>query len=256
MRKRGFINGMICVLLIFSTPVVEGQGNSPGSAIEPNLAGEAMEILKGSTRFIEATEAFSVSGHAAGELMMEDGQLVEYGTAFKITFVRPAKLHLYMNARDGINTRLIFDGKTITVAVNTDGQNIFDKTPQHGDVHESLDFVASYSGSSREIASFLTRQLTQSLSTMQSGLSLGKSTIDGVVCDHLVLRSENRDGQVWIARGDEPTPRRMLITHRNKLEKPRFWIQFDEWDLSPEISEATFNYLPPEGAEKVDYFQE
>ena len=256
MRKRDFINGMIWVLLIFSTPIVESQGNSPGPAIEPNLAGDAMEILNGSTRFIEATEAFSVSGHAAGELIMENGQLIEYGTAFKFIFVRPGKLNLSMSSRDEIDTRLIFDGKTITIAIYTDGQHIFDTTPQHGDANESLDFVTRYSGSSREMVSFLTRQLTRSLSTVQSGLSFGKSTIDGVICDHLVLRLENRDAQLWIARGDEPTPRRMLFIHRNEPENPRFWIQFDEWDLAPEISEATFNYLPPEGAEKVDYFQE
>lgn len=152
MSKRNFINGMIWALLIFSTPVVGSQGDSPGSAIEPDLAADAMEILKDSARFIEATEAFSVSGQTAGELMMENGQLVEYGTAFKLIFVRPEKLNLSMSSRDGIDTRLIFDGKTITVAVYNDGQHVFDTTPQHGDVNESLDFVTSYSGSKREIA--------------------------------------------------------------------------------------------------------
>ena len=57
------------------------------------------------------------------------------------------------------------------------------------------------------MAYFLTEQLTKSLDEVQTGLSLGKSTINGVVCDHLVLRSETRDGQVWIARGDKPTDR-------------------------------------------------
>jgi len=67
---------------------------------------------------------------------------------------------------------------------------------------------------------------------------------------------ETKDGQVWIERGDEPTPRRILITHRKEPSQPRFWIKFDEWDFSPELSESTFEYTPPEDAVKFRYFSE
>lgn len=256
MKKRNSICGIAMALFVITTLNVEGQEDSLDLVTEPNWTGDGLEILTGSAQFIEDLQAFSVSGDVGGELMMKNGQLVEYGTTFKLTFARPEKLYLHMNSWDGIETRLIFDGKTITTAVYADGQHIYDTTPQLGDVNESLDFVTRHSGSSREMAYFLTKQLTQSMSDVQTGLSLGKSTIDSVVCDHLVLRWNTRDGQVWIARGDEPTPRRMLITHRNKPGLPRFWIQFDEWVLSPELSEFTFSYIPPKGTERVHYFQD
>ena len=52
--------------------------------------------------------------------------------------------------------------------------------------------------------------------------------ISGVMCDHLALRSEKEDVQVWIARGDEPVPRRIVIAYRELEGQPQFWAQFTE----------------------------
>ena len=247
---------MVMALFALTTLSVEGRDDLPETAAESKRTADALKILTGSTQFIEALPAFSASGNAGGELYVKNDQLVEYGTNFKVTFVRPEKLYLQMNSWDGIETTLIFDGQTITVAIYAEGQHTYDTTPQPGNVHESLDFMTKYSGAPREMAYFLTKQLTRSLSSVQTGLSLGKSTIDGIVCDHLALRSDTRDGQAWIARGEEPTFRRILITHRKRPAQPRFWIQFDEWDVSPELSDSTFSYTPPEGVKRVHYFQD
>jgi len=85
---------------------------------------------------------------------------------------------------------------------------------------------------------------------------VGKSAITGISCDHLAIRSDTKDGQAWISRGDEPVPWRILITHREEPMQPRFWAQFDEWDFSPEISESTFRFTPSEDAVKFHYFQD
>jgi hypothetical protein len=257
MKKHDLICGAMLVILLAATHPVEGQDNSPEPAVDSKPTDNVLKTLSGSTQFIEATPAFSVKGNAGGELMMNNGQLIEYGTTFTATFLRPAKLYLSLSSRDGSEGTMVFDGETITVASSVNGLHIYDTTPQQGDVTESLDLLSRESGGSRELAYFLTEQLTTALTTsLQSGISLGKSTIDGVLCDHLALRSDTKDLQVWIDRGDEPIPRRILITHRNKPAKPRFWIQFDEWDLSPEFSESVFKYTPPDGAEKFDYFSE
>jgi len=247
---------MLTALLVITSPNIEGQNDSLDSDAEPILTSEDLEILTAATRFIENEQAFLVSGEFGGELRMKNGQWIAHGAIFKLTFARPEKLYLYMNSWDGTESRIIFNGKTITMAAYADGARVYDTTPQPGDVNESLDFVTSQGGVNREMANFLTKQLTKSLTDVQSGLSLGKSTIDGVVCDHLAVRTDTRDIQVWIARGHEPTPRRLMITYRNRPGQPRFWVQFEEWILSPELSESTFTYLPPEGAKRVLYFQD
>ncbi len=78
--------------------------------------------------------------------------------------------------------------------------------------------------------------------------------ISGVMCDHLALRSEKEDVQVWIAWGDEPVPRRIVIAYRELEGQPQFSAQFTEWDFSPEFSDTTFTFSPPEGAERIHFF--
>jgi hypothetical protein len=247
---------LLLVFLVTATHQVEGWDNFPEPAVDSKQTDDALKILSRSTRFIEAAKAFSANGNYAGELILENGQLVEYGSTFTFIFSRPAKLYMRLNAWDGNEATMFFDGETITVAAIHDGRHIYGTVPQPGDVNESLDFMVSKTGGPRELNFFLTEQMTSSLNRLRSGILLGKSTINGVLCDHLAVRSDTRDGQVWVERGAEPRPWRILITHREETAQPRFWIQFDKWDFSPEFSESTFKYTPPEDAVKFHYFND
>jgi hypothetical protein len=256
MKKRDLIGGVIIVLLVAATHHVEGWGNSPESAADSTPTDNALKILSVSTQFIEAAAAFSAKGTFGGDLILGNGQIVEHGSSFTVVFSRPSKLYMQLNSREGYEATIFFDGETITVAAIYDGRHVYDTTPQPGDVNESLDFMVGLTGGPRELNFFLTQQMTQSLNRVRSGVHVGESMIGGVSCDHLAVRMDTRDGQVWVERGDEPKPWRILITHRDEPTQPRFWAQFDEWDFSPEISESTFKYTPPEGAVKFRYFNE
>ena len=256
MKRRDLICGVMLVLLITVTHHVEGQDNSSKQVAESTQTDNALNILSGSTQFIEATAAFSTKGNFGGDLILENGQIVEHGSSFTVLFSRPSKLYMQLNSREGYEATIFFDGETITVAAKYDGRQVYDTTPQPGDVNESLDFMVGLTGGPRELNFFLTEQLTQSLNRVRTGYYVGKSIIGGVSCDHLAVRMDTRDGQVWIERGDEPKPWRILITHREEPAQPRFWAQFDEWDFSPEFSESTFKYTPSEGAVKFRYFNE
>ena len=256
MKKRDLICGVMSVLLLAATHPAEARDDSPEPAIDSTHTNNALKILSRSTQFIEAAKAFSANGNFAGELILGNGQLIEYGSAFTFIFSRPAKLYMRLNPWEGNEATMFFDGETITVASIHDGRHIYDTIQQPGDVNESLDFMVSKTGGPRELNFFLTEQMTSSLNRLRTGILLGKSTINGVLCDHLAVRSDTRDGQVWVERGAEPRPWRILITHREETAQPRFWVQFDKWDFSPSISESTFKYTPPEEAVKLHYLNE
>jgi hypothetical protein len=255
-KMRDLVHGVMLVLLIGVPHHVEGQDNSPEPAVNSTHTDNALKIFSGSTQFIETAAAFSTRGNFGGDLILENGQIAEHGSTFTVVFSRPSKLYMQLNSREGYEAKIFFDGETITVAAVYDGQHVYDTTPQPGDVNESLDFMVGLTGGPRELNFFLTQQMTQSLNRVRSGVHVGRSMIGGVSCDHLAVRTDSRDVQVWVERGDEPKPWRILITHREEPAQPRFWTQFDEWDFSPEISESTFKYTPPEGAIKFRYFNE
>ncbi len=111
----------------------------------------------------------------------------------------------------------------------------------------SLDFLARQLGIPLQLRDFFSKDLTASLgSAVQSGYYVGESMISGVMCDHLALRGEKEDVQVWIARGDEPVPRRIVTTYRQIEGQPQFWAQFTDWNFSPELSDTTFTFSAPD----------
>ena len=225
----------------------------PEAKINPALSKEASEILVHMTDFIAAAPAFTMIGHGGNEELQEDGQLLEFGADLKLAIQRPSQANLRIDTRDGANATLILDGEAISIYSVKDNMYVYDTTRQPGDINTSLDALAAQFGVPRQLSFFLSKDLTASLSRAKSGYRVGESIIDGVMCDHLALRNEKLDVQVWIEKGNEPAPRRIVITHKELQGQPSVWIQFTEWDFSPELSERIFTHSPPQHAERVGF---
>ena len=71
-----------------------------------------------------------------------------------------------------------------------------------------------------------------------------------VVTHHLAIRSEGVDMQIWVAQGDEPLPRRIILTYMNAPGQPQFRCDFTEWSLAPKVADDSFTFTPPADAEK------
>jgi hypothetical protein len=236
-------------------------GNVPASSSDdrqatmdrPALSEEALEILVHMTDFIAGAPAFTMIGHGGNEELQEDGQLLEFGGHITLAIQRPSQANLRIDMRNGVNATLILDGEAISVISVIENYYVYDTTRQPGDINTSLDLLAARFGVPRQLGFFLSKDLTASLSRAKSGYLVGESTIAGVLCDHLALRNERLDVQMWIEKGDEPVPRRMVITHKELQGQPRVWVNFTEWDFSPELSERIFTHSPPQDAERVDF---
>ena len=104
------------------------------------------------------------------------------------------------------------------------------------------------------LAELLNSQLDQRLpAQVRVADYVEPSSIAGVPCDHLALRGDQADLQVWVAQGQQPLPRRVVITYKHADGRPQFWAQFSDWNLSPEIPDALFAFTPPTGAAKIAF---
>ncbi len=181
--------------------------------------------------------------------------MLEYGSHLALAIQRPSQGIGRFESRNGEISIIVLDGKTLSVYVAIEDIYVYDATQQPGDIDSSLEFLAKQMGVPRQLRNFFSKDLTASLgSAVKSGYYVGESMISGVLCDHLALRGEKEDLQVWIARGDEPVPRRIMITYRDLEGQPRFWVQFVEWDLSPGPSDTAFKFSPPEGTKRISFF--
>jgi hypothetical protein len=223
------------------------------TAAEPVLSEDAAKILARMTDFIAAAPAFTLASDTGHEVLQENGHVLEFGSQLTLAVQRPAQAVGRFDSRDGDSSTTVLDGEAIWVY--SAKENIYDTTGQPGDIDASLDYLARQLGVPRQLRDFFSKDLTTSLgSAVQSGYYVGESMISGVLCDHLALRSEKEDVQVWIARGDEPVPRRIVITYRQIEGQPQFWAEFTDWNFSPELSDATFTFTPPGDAKRIRFF--
>jgi len=207
------------------------------------------------TDFIAAAPAFSLVSDTGQEVMQRNGQLLEFGSRLTLAIQRHSQAIGRFDSRNGDSSTTVLDGEVISVYGVKDNIYVYDTTGQPGDIDTSLEFLVNQLGVPRQLRDFFSKDLTASLSgAVKSGYYVGESMISGVLCDHLALRGEKEDVQVWIARGDEPVPRRIVITYRELEGQPQFWAQFIEWDFSPGLSDTTFTFSPPEDAKRIQFF--
>jgi hypothetical protein len=239
--------------LVFVTAIFFMPYQLAATAAEPVLSEDAARIMARMTDFIAAAPAFTLASDTGHEVRQDNGHVLEFGSQLTLAVQRPSRAIGRFDSRDGDSSTTVLDGSTILVY--SAKENIYDTTRQPGDIDSSLEFLAMQLGIPRQLRDFFSKDLTVFLgSAVQFGYYVGESVISGVLCDHLALRGEKEDVQVWIAQGDEPVPRRIVITYRQLEGQPQFWVQFTEWNFSPELSDTAFTFSPPEGAKHISFF--
>jgi hypothetical protein len=104
------------------------------------------------------------------------------------------------------------------------------------------------------LADFLTDAPNKAFLTgVTSGKVINTVTIDGTPCKHLYF--EQPPGitlELWVEANERALPRRLIVTYTNLPDSPSFIAMFSDWNLSPNLTDADFQFTPPAGATKID----
>lgn len=87
------------------------------------------------------------------------------------------------------------------------------------------------------------------------GLVVGESQVDGVATDHLAFRQPEVDWQLWVEKGAQALPRKLLITTRYQVGDPQYQAVL-HWDLKPRMGAKSFAFEPPSGATRIPFHTE
>lgn len=238
----------ICIALLpAATAMTAEQDTVPA---EGQIDEKARDAVARSVKFLTNLKQLRMSAEFGFDVLQDNGQMLEFGSHQDITVQRPDHFRIEVDRRDGASGNVVYDGKEI-VLFNPE-HAVYAKAPFTGEIDDAFDFLAEKLQRPVPLRDFFASDLEAILlATIESGLYIEESTVAGVLCDHVALRNDNVDYQIWIAKGDEPLPRRMIITHKNEKGWPQFWAQFQKWDLSPKIADGDFIYDPPENAERI-----
>ena len=239
---------MVLVLLLAGIPV-RSETVAAGS---PDIEQQAMAALKGMADFLSQAEHLSVSVETEYDALQDSGQKLEFGATRRFTIHRPNRLRIDIEERDGSKKGVRFNGQSLSIF--SADENVYATVAKSG----TLDAAFAYAIDELQMPLPLTEILSSDFPKIVADdvwavASVGESTIAGLACEHLAVRGDGVDYQVWIAEGDQPLPQRIVITYKDAYGHPQFRAQFSNWNLSPEVSDSIFAFTPPAGAEQIPF---
>lgn len=249
--RKGIVAGtlLLAFTLLVTAPVAAQQASSPNQG---KNAEKAMAVLKQMANFLSQAQSFSVTADMGFDAVQEFGQKIEFGETRNIVLRRPDRLRVDTTKRDGSKSELIFNGKEISLLYAKD--NVYATVSSPGTVDEAVAYFLNDLGMRLPLAEMLSSKLGQVLpEQVLVAAYVEQSQIAGVPCDHLALRGDQEDLQLWVAQGDKPLPQRLVITYRLKDGRPQFWAQFSDWNLAPEAADSLFVFKPPKDAMKIAF---
>src|SRR5262245_45939538 len=228
----------------------------PGTPTDAKRSEEqAVAVVKRMAEFIYRLPRFSVTVDIGFDVAQELGQKIEFGETRKIVVRRPDRLRIDEVRRDGTYGGLVFDGKTLTVFNRKDNVYATDaRVDGRGTVDDAIAHLINDLDMRFPLAEWLHSNLPRKPGAQfREAAYVERSQIGGVPCDHIALRGNLMDVQLWIAQGDQPLPRRLVLTYTREDGRPQFWAQFSDWNLAPAAPDSLFAFTPPAGAKRITF---
>ena len=248
----GIARASALILLLGGAPVWAQQA-SPTDAKKSEE--QAMAVVKRMAEFLSRAQRFSVTVDIGFDVVQGFGQKIEFGETRKIVLRRPDRLRVDETKRNGTKGGLVFDGKVLAVFNTKDNVYATDtKVAESGTVDEAIAHFINDLDMRLPLGEFLDSNLPKMLvDHVREAAYVEQSHIGGVPCDHVALRGDQVDMQIWVAQGDRPLPLRAVITYTREDGRPQFWAQFSDWNLAPEAPDSLFTFTPPAGAAKITF---
>ena len=239
------------ILLLLLGSLVTRAIAEEAAAPEP-IDPEAVEAVRAAAEFLAKAPRIAFRLDTEWDAVQRDGHKIEFGATRRVLVRRPASLRFDGERRDGNRGGLLFDGKTITVW--DEDENVYATAPKTADLDAMIDYLVDELDYPLPLRYLVRTDLPERLTTaLRSAQFVGDAKLGDTVCDQIALRNDTVDFQLWIEQGRLPVFRRIVINYRLDDGWPQFRAEFSDWNFEPDVGDAKFKFVPPEGAEKISF---
>jgi len=237
----------LAVVAVLGAVVLAGGSPQEVTKIEP----KADQYLKAMSSYLAGLKTYSFQVEEFFDEVQDDGQKIQLSNQRQMSVSRPDKVFAE-DEGDTANSLFYFNGKTVTVFDR--GQKTYATEKVPGTIDAMLDDLHDRFDTHQTLADFLFADPYKVLTeNVQSGTYVGLHYVGKVKCHHLAFQQRILDWQIWIDAGDQPLPRKFLITFKHQADEPQYTALFRHWDVNPKLSGDLFQFHPPEGIRKVDF---
>ena len=220
------------------------QATPPSAAVEP----EAIAALDRMGAYLRTLRVFSLRSETTIDEVTDDGMKLQFGGTVTMQVQRPSGLRVEVDS-DRKRRRLIYDGKTVTVYGERVGY--YATVPAPATLEELDADLDSKYGIRLPLADlYRWGSAGSTRAATREAAVIGPSKCGNAVCDHVAVRQEGVDWQIWIERGRTPLPRKLVITTLSEPSQPQY-VALMHWDVAPKFDATTFRFKAPMGAHRI-----
>ena len=223
-------------------PAPAAPAGAAGSDIDP----DAIEALKRMSAYLGTQTSFELKSSGAFDLVLDDGQRLQFGDNATFKVRRPNGF-VIERVGDYKDRRFTYDGKQLTVSSPRTAYYAQVEAPPT--IRETLALAADRYGIELPLTDLFrwSEPGGGRADDIQEALYVGPALIDGTRTDHYAFREAEVDWQIWIAQGDSPVPRKIVITDRTDPSSPQYTATLS-WNFRPAFDAQTFAFQAPAGA--------
>jgi hypothetical protein len=222
-----------------------GAAQPAANAVDP----ASIQALKDMGTYLLTLKRFEVSTEVTGETVLADGQKLQHTATADMDVLRPNKIRVLMKSARN-ERQLRYDGKTLSLY--TPAQKYYGTLELEGTLGDVIDRLEGQYGMQIPLDDlFRFGTPAAQFDRIESAMNAGQDFVDGDLCDHYAFRSGKIDWQIWIAAGNKPLPRKIVVTNRADEARPQS-VQMIDWNLKPTFKDAVFKFTPPKGGSKIE----
>lgn len=214
---------------------------------------EAIDLLEKSLDNLSGMTNFSVQTQGTYEDLFDYGYRVNYETSGNITVHRPNKMRI---DRYGLEMHQIFyfDGESLTL--HNPYENVYATEPLAGNIENMLHIVRDVYGFSGPSADLV---YNNSFSLLSNGINyaelVGKELIEDEMCNHLIFAKPDVSFQIWVSENEPYLPYKYVVTDTSTPQLLSFGITMRDWNTSPDIQDALFQFALPKDATEIAFLK-
>ncbi len=219
---------------------------APAGAADSDIDPDAIEALKRMSAYLGTQTNFELKSSGAFDLVLDDGQRLQFGDNATFKVRRPNGF-VIERIGDYKDRRFTYDGKQLTVSSPRTAYYAQVEAPPT--IRETLALAADRYGIELPLTDLFrwSEPGGGRADDIQEALYVGPALIDGTPTDHYAFREAEVDWQIWIAQGDSPVPRKIVITDRTDPSSPQYTATLS-WNFRPAFDTQTFAFQAPAGA--------
>lgn len=212
---------------------------------------KALEVLRQMDAHTDSIDKFVIKAESYLDASIGEGLIISNAYETKISVDRTRSLHSV--TKSGSKTNEIYLEKGALTIYSGEGK-FFSRVQ----VPEPLDVGLMFALEELDVETpLLDLLIVNSLDKLMTpGIEVvyvtGDSTIRGVDCHHILLSGPLVDLQIWVEKGENPLPRRTLMTYRYGEGLPRHEV-FLNWTAVDGFNQSEFKFVPPDGATEIGF---